>query len=133
MEVNILSQIFPSSGRPGPLLVGSVKSNVGHTEASSSLVSVSKALVSLDSGLIPPNLGYTEPNPAAGALVSGEVKVRILGGCTGREVPQKRILAHFCVQYGGKGNPAYKGIKQVARVSSPTRGRRFVLINLTLS
>ncbi|KAI5699039.1 hypothetical protein M8J75_015561 [Diaphorina citri] len=76
MECSVLKQVFlKQKKRSSPLLVGSVKSVVGHAEASSALVSVSKALVSLDSGLIPANLNYAEPNPNAEGLKSGEIKV----------------------------------------------------------
>uniref|UniRef100_A0A8D9DYQ6 Fatty acid synthase n=1 Tax=Cacopsylla melanoneura TaxID=428564 RepID=A0A8D9DYQ6_9HEMI len=77
MELNVLKEVLVDSSKQtgNPLLVGSVKSNVGHTEASSTFVSVSKALVSMDSGLIPPNLSYTEPNPNADALINGDIKV----------------------------------------------------------
>lgn len=42
----------------GPLLVGSVKTNIGHTEPVSGLASVIKTSFALKYGLIPPNLNY---------------------------------------------------------------------------
>jgi fatty acid synthase len=75
MELNILSEVFCTPNRKEPLNVGSVKSNVGHAEASSSLVSLAKALIVLDTGYIPPNINYSEPNPDCPALISGKIKV----------------------------------------------------------
>lgn len=75
MELNILSEVFCTPNRTEPLKVGSVKSNVGHCEASSSLVSLAKALIVLDSGYIPPNINYSEPNPDCPALLSGKIEV----------------------------------------------------------
>lgn len=75
MELNILSDVFCTPNRIGPLQIGSVKSNVGHCEASSSLVSLAKALIILDSGYIPPTIHYSEPNPDCPALLSGKLEV----------------------------------------------------------
>lgn len=76
MELNILSEVFCTPNRTEPLKVGSIKSNVGHCEAASSLVSLAKALIVLDSGYIPPNINYSEPNPDCPALLSGKIEVR---------------------------------------------------------
>lgn len=75
MELNILGEVFCTPNRIEPLKVGSVKSNVGHCEATSSLVSIAKALIVLDSGYIPPNINYSEPNQSCPALLSGKLEV----------------------------------------------------------
>ncbi len=46
-----------------PLLLGSVKSNIGHLEAASGLAGVAKALLVLEHGVVPPSLHFEEPNP----------------------------------------------------------------------
>ncbi|KAJ5762185.1 uncharacterized protein N7511_005567 [Penicillium nucicola] len=46
-----------------PVLVGSVKTNIGHTEATSGLAGVIKVVMALEKGLIPPHLNYETPNP----------------------------------------------------------------------
>lgn len=45
------------------LRIGSVKTNVGHTEAASGLAAVIKGVLSLENGLIPPSVNYQTPNP----------------------------------------------------------------------
>lgn len=75
MELNVLNEVFCTPNRIEPLKVGSVKSNVGHCEASSSLVSLAKALIILDTGYIPPNIHYSEPNSEVPALFSGKLEV----------------------------------------------------------
>lgn len=77
MELNILSEVFCTPNRTESLKIGSIKSNIGHCEASSSLVSLVKALIVLDSGYIPPNINYSEPNPDCPALFSGKLEVRL--------------------------------------------------------
>lgn len=46
-----------------PLYIGSVKSNVGHLEGASGIVSVIKAAMMLDNGLLLPNADFKKPNP----------------------------------------------------------------------
>lgn len=45
------------------LRIGSVKTNVGHTEAASGLAAVVKGVLCLEKGLIPPSVNYETPNP----------------------------------------------------------------------
>lgn len=75
MELNALSDVFCIPSRRQSLKVGSIKSNVGHCEAASSLVSLAKALIILDSGYIPPNINFSGPNPDCPALFSGNLEV----------------------------------------------------------
>lgn len=75
-ELNAVADVF-CRNRMEPLLIGSVKSNLGHTEAAASMVGMVKALISLDCGVIPPNLHYSQPNPDVPALVSGQLQVNI--------------------------------------------------------
>ncbi|KXH57054.1 fatty acid synthase S-acetyltransferase [Colletotrichum nymphaeae SA-01] len=45
------------------LLVGSVKSNIGHLEAGAGLAAVIKSVLVLEHGMIPPNINLETPNP----------------------------------------------------------------------
>lgn len=75
-EVNAVVDLF-CEGRSEPLLIGSVKSNIGHTEAVSGLCSIVKVLIAMETGMIPGNLHYNNPNPEIPALVDGRIKVEI--------------------------------------------------------
>ncbi|KAI0849455.1 putative polyketide synthase [Daldinia vernicosa] len=45
------------------LRIGSVKTNIGHTEAASGLAAIVKGVLCLEKGLIPPSVNYETPNP----------------------------------------------------------------------
>lgn len=75
MELNIMDEVFCTKQRKTPLKVGSVKSNLGHCEASSLFVSIVKAIIALDSGYIPPNINFTEPNENVTALKTRKIQV----------------------------------------------------------
>ena len=46
-----------------PLYIGSVKSNIGHLEASSGLAGIIKVALAFEKGFIPPSINYENPNP----------------------------------------------------------------------
>nr|AGR49310.1 fatty acid synthase [Agrotis ipsilon] len=73
-EVNAIAELF-CKGRKGPLLLGSVKSNMGHSEPASGLCSVAKVVVAMERGIIPSNLHYKNANPDIPALSDGRIKV----------------------------------------------------------
>ncbi len=75
IELNSIGEVLCSQKRD-PLFVGSIKSNLGHAEGASSLVSVVKALASLDSDVILPNVKGSKWNKNIKRLHSGEMKVQ---------------------------------------------------------
>jgi acyl transferase domain-containing protein len=63
IEVNAVGKTFDPQDRPSPLLIGSVKTNVGHSEGSSGLTSILKVVKSFENGLIAPSRGVVRLNP----------------------------------------------------------------------
>ena len=49
--------------RDAPLLIGSVKTNIGHLEPASGMAGLLKALLSLENKCLPPSLHFQQPNP----------------------------------------------------------------------
>ena len=76
-ELNSITDVFCSRRPPGspPLLIGSVKSNMGHPEPASGLAGVTKIVLAMQHGVIPPNLHFNSPNPDIPALLDGRLKV----------------------------------------------------------
>jgi phthiocerol/phenolphthiocerol synthesis type-I polyketide synthase B len=64
IEARALGTVL-GKGRPAqePLLIGSVKSNLGHLEAAAGIAGLAKAVLAVGRGVIPPNRGYRTPNP----------------------------------------------------------------------
>ncbi|KAL8637932.1 MAG: hypothetical protein Q9228_004857 [Teloschistes exilis] len=60
LELQAINELYWAA----PLVIGSVKSNVGHCEAASALMGLIKAVLSLENGQIPAQLHFTTPNPA---------------------------------------------------------------------
>ncbi|CAG9832341.1 unnamed protein product [Diabrotica balteata] len=61
--------------RKDTLLVGSVKSNIGHSEPASGLCSVTKCIIATESGLIPPNIHFSTPRDEILGIVEGRMVV----------------------------------------------------------
>ncbi len=62
IEINALVKVFGRT-RMKPLLVGSVKTNVGHLEAAAGIVGLIKLLLAFQQEAIPPHLHFHNPNP----------------------------------------------------------------------
>ena len=64
IEVGALGAVF-GEGRAAsrPLLIGSVKTNVGHLEAAAGLTGLLKVVLSIQRREIPPNLHFNKGNP----------------------------------------------------------------------
>src|SRR6201992_602181 len=69
IELEALNQVFPDTERTAPLVLGSVKTNMGHLESSAGIAGFIKTVLSLAHGYIPPHLHFTQltPNASAGS------------------------------------------------------------------
>jgi len=64
IEVNALGAVFGTSRTDAnPLILGSVKSNIGHLEAASGIAGLIKVVLALQHQQIPGNLHFQTPNP----------------------------------------------------------------------
>ncbi|KAK6541942.1 hypothetical protein TWF694_007715 [Orbilia ellipsospora] len=63
IEMSALDAIFGASHVEQPLVVGSVKSNIGHLESCAALAGIIKTVEALQRGKIPPQMHFKTPNP----------------------------------------------------------------------
>ncbi|GAA0639016.1 phthioceranic/hydroxyphthioceranic acid synthase [Kutzneria viridogrisea] len=64
VELTALGQVFgPGRAADNPLRVGSIKTNIGHTEATAGLAGLVKTVLCLRHRMLPPSLYAEEPNP----------------------------------------------------------------------
>ncbi len=65
IEINAVAAVY-SKGRPAdrPLLIGSVKTNIGHLESAAGVAGLIKAALVLKRGVIPKHLHFHNPNPS---------------------------------------------------------------------
>lgn len=65
IEAHALGMVFGRK-RPGsgPLMIGSIKPNIGHLEGAAGIAGLIKAVLMVERGSLLPSAGFTEPNPA---------------------------------------------------------------------
>ncbi|XP_070505893.1 fatty acid synthase-like isoform X1 [Chironomus tepperi] len=75
-EVQAIDAVFcKNNNRPKELVIGSVKSNMGHAEAASGMASITKILLSLESRKFPPNINLKSPRSDVPAFSENRIKV----------------------------------------------------------
>lgn len=97
--------------RADPLLVGSVKSNMGHPESASGVCSIVKTILAFEKGEVPPNLNFTTIRPDIPSMVQNRIKV-----CTDfTNIPENSLVGINSFGVGGanahallKGNQKLK-------------------------
>ena len=76
IEIGALQAVYGQAGRTLP--VGSIKTNIGHTEAAAGLAGVAKVILALQKASIPPSLNFKTGNPhidwSAGIAVATAVR-----------------------------------------------------------
>lgn len=64
VEARALGRLLGGApGRSSPLLVGSVKTNIGHLEAAAGIAGLIKLALSIEAGALPPSLHFSNRNP----------------------------------------------------------------------
>ncbi len=123
IEARALGTVL-GKGRPAgaPLLIGSVKSNLGHLEAAAGIAGLAKAVLAVSRGVVPPNRGYTTPNPH---IPFEKLRLKVAAEPTrwparkGAE-PQRRIAGVSSFGFGGtNAHVVIEGPPALAPAQSP--------------
>ncbi len=74
IELNLINSKFLKN-RAEPLKIGSVKSNMGHSETASALCSIVKAVLCLEGGVIAPNINFSSFPPHVNPKLVEKIQV----------------------------------------------------------
>ncbi|KAL3237297.1 hypothetical protein MRX96_022064 [Rhipicephalus microplus] len=74
-ELNPIGAVFCGPARQKPLMVGSVRSNMGHAESASGVSSVAKVILAFETSTIAANLHFKKPNALIPRLHDGSIHV----------------------------------------------------------
>jgi acyl transferase domain-containing protein/NADPH:quinone reductase-like Zn-dependent oxidoreductase len=100
MEVQALGAVL-GRGRPAgrPVLIGSVKSNIGHAEAAAGIAGVIKVVLALQHEALPPQINFERPSPH---IAWDELAVRVVEGLTPwRAGARRRVAGVSSFGFGG--------------------------------
>ncbi len=111
--------------RSTPLLIGSVKSNIGHLEGAAGVASLIKAVLVLQQGTIPASLHFSSPNPAIDWPASGLQVVSALTPWP--NAPRVAAVSSF----GFTGTNAHVIVEAAPAVTTPASPARGVVLPLS--
>jgi phthiocerol/phenolphthiocerol synthesis type-I polyketide synthase A len=105
-------------GRPAdaPLLLGAVKTNLGHLEAAAGIAGFAKAVLALQHNQIPPNRGFEKPNPH---IPFDNLRLKVVAEPTEWAAPAGRPRRAGISSFGFGGTNAHVVIEQ-APAAVPT-------------
>jgi microcystin synthetase protein McyG len=129
IEVGAANAVL-GEGRAHPLIIGTVKTNIGHLEAAAGIAGLIKVVLALQHEQIPPHLHLKQPNPQ---IPWDDIPVRIpIEGMPWRRGEKKRLAG--VSSFGASGTNAHVVVEEAPVVTSvePQNGERPLHL-LTLS
>lgn len=103
IEINALAGVVGSK-RARPLVVGAVKTNLGHLEAAAGIAGVIKTVLALRHGTIPPHLHFRQPSPH---IAWEQIPVRVPVACEPWPSVKDRPLVAGVSAFGFTGTNAH--------------------------
>jgi len=129
IEVGALAAVFgPDRAKDQPLLIGSVKTNMGHLEAAAGVVGLIKVVLALWHGEIPPHLHFHRPSPH---IAWDELPVKVPVVCTQWPAAERRVAG--VSSFGMSGINAHVVLEQPTQAQASTATVDRPLHMLTLS
>lgn len=115
IEVNALLRALRQAPAENPLLIGSVKTNIGHLESAAGIAALIKLCLSLKHQLIVPHLHFAQPNPHINWATD---KLEVPTQC--RPWPQQEALRHAGVSaFGLSGTNVHLVLSSAEEAQQP--------------
>ena len=122
IELNAAADVYGRGCHAdNPLLVGSVKTNVGHLEPAAGVAGLMKVMLSMQQGVIPKHLHFNNPNPR---LDWGSLPVRITTESTKWPLAPQRPPRAGISSYGWSGTNVHVVVEGPAKGALATTGPR---------
>jgi phthiocerol/phenolphthiocerol synthesis type-I polyketide synthase A len=129
IELGALHQVFGERNGSAPLVLGSVKTNLGHLESAAGIAGFIKTVLTVQHGYIPPHLHFTELTPNA---VGGAAKFTI--AADGMSWPAvERVRRAGVSSFGVSGTNAHVVLEQAPTAEAVVRQPEPVLSTLVVS
>lgn len=116
IEAHALGMVFGRK-RPGsgPLMIGSIKPNIGHLEGAAGIAGLIKAVLMVERGSLLPSGGFTEPNPA---IPFTELGLRVVDELQERPVVAGRPRRAGVSSFGFGGTNAHVIVEEAGSVGA---------------
>ncbi|CLW79481.1 type I polyketide synthase [Mycobacterium tuberculosis] len=118
IEAHALGMVFGRK-RPGsgPLMIGSIKPNIGHLEGAAGIAGLIKAVLMVERGSLLPSGGFTEPNPA---IPFTELGLRVVDELQEWPVVAGRLRRAGVSSFGFGGTNAHVIVEEAGSVGADT-------------
>lgn len=118
IEAHALGMVFGRK-RPGsgPLMIGSIKPNIGHLEGAAGIAGLIKAVLMVERGSLLPSGGFTEPNPA---IPFTELGLRVVDELQEWPVVAGRPRRAGVSSFGFGGTNAHVVVEEAGSVGADT-------------
>ena len=121
IEMKALGNVFGQRSMDAPLLVGSVKTNIGHLEAASGIAGIMKMILSMQHVVVPPHLHFKRPNSM---IPWSTLPVRVPTVPIPWPARAERIRRAGVSSFGFSGTNAHVVLEEPPRVAAPTAETR---------
>jgi acyl transferase domain-containing protein/NADPH:quinone reductase-like Zn-dependent oxidoreductase/acyl carrier protein len=120
IEFRAIRNTYCSQRDPSqPLLIGSVKTNIGHAEAAAGIAGLIKVVLSLQHRKLPPHLHFNQPNPY---ISWGDAPLEVVTGLRDWEPLGGRRIAGLS-SFGFSGTNAHVIVEEYNAVNCPVPSR----------
>ena len=112
IEINALGDVFGERSKDAPLLVGSLKTNIGHTEGAAGIAGIIKAALAIQHRQIPAHLNLENPNPL---IPWDELPIKVPQSLTPWTAPEGGKLRAGSSSFGFSGTNAHVILEEAPR------------------